>query len=304
MEQAGRKRSAVLATITVLMFAVFAAGCTRASVPLTSTAAPSTLQPEPAEIEATLTPSFETIGNNFAIVWIPVDEKLQVRRPAGISGSVVAELSFDQTGIQLTSKQSRLGSSTWVEIVSPAGLTGWVQEWNLTEEVPADVFCSDMRVVRLLESIGNAIRNADGKALASVVHPKRGLTMRYEWWNPDINIPATSLINLFTDSTVYNWGEMKGSGASIEGSFNEIMKPRLDDVFDGTPQVSCNVLTAGTTSRVTIWPEEFTNVNFYTFHRSAPEGGNKYDWRTWALGFEYVGGTPYLSLLIQYRGDI
>jgi hypothetical protein len=290
--------------ILVLLLANLAGACTRASVPLTPTSAPATFTPDSSELEATAPEPPETVEESHAVVWIPVDEKLQVRKPAGISGSIVAELAYDQTGIQLTSKRTRLGSSTWVEIISPAGLTGWVQEWNLTEKVPADVFCADTRVVRMLESIGNAIRNADGNALAGVVHPKRGLTMRYEWWTPDVSIPAASIASVFTDSSVYNWGEMKGSGAVIEGSFDEIMRPFLDDVFSGTPQVSCNVLTAGTTSRVTIWPEEFSNINFYTFHRSAPEGGNKYDWRTWALGFEYVGGAPYLSLLIQYRGDI
>lgn len=278
--------------------------CTRASVPLTPTGTLATPTADVSEVEATPPPIQAGPEGQYAVVWVPSGEKLKVHKPAGISGSVVAELAFDQRGIQRTSKETRLGSSTWVEIVTPVGWTGWVQAWNLTEEVPKDIFCEDQRAVRILETFGNAVRSSDGEALASLVHPVRGLTLRYEWWNSGVVVPSASIANTFTDLTEYSWGTLSGSEISIEGSFHDVIQPLLEDVLENSPEVSCNVLTAGTTTRRMSWPEEFSNINFYTFHRPASEGGNRYDWRTWALGIEYVGGSPYLSLLIHFHGDI
>lgn len=299
----GRRAVATRLTILLLSLAGISA-CTRAAVPLTPTSAPATPTGEVLEAEGTDNQLPSELAGQYAVVWVPADEKLKLRKPAGISGSVVAEIAYDQRGIQRTSKETRLGSSTWVEIATPAGWTGWVQAWNLTEDIPGDIFCEDVRAVRIVEAFGNAVRSSDGDALARLVNPVRGLTLRYEWWNPDIVIPSTSIANVFTDLTEYQWGTLSGSEIPIVGSFHDVILPLLEDVLEGSPQVSCNVLTAGTTSRRMSWPEEFSNINFYTFHRPTPAGGNRYDWRTWALGIEYVGGSPYLSLLIQYRGDI
>jgi hypothetical protein len=53
-----------------------------------------------------------------------------------------------------------------------------------------------------------------------------------------------------------------------------------------------------------MWPSEYSNMNYISFHRAAPEPGSQLNWRTWALGIEYLDGQPYLALLVQYRGEI
>ena len=265
------------------------------SIPTSTTEQPIQLSPSPSD---------ETISNAYAVVWVDPEDKLIVRKPAGISGTAVSELAYDQRGIVLTGSSTRLGSSTWVEIYAPTGGTGWVNAWYLTEDVPPTRFCDDLRVNTLLETFVSGLINHDGETLSQVVNPKRGLILRHDWWNPDILYSTSSVSSIYSDLSEIDWGVLGGSDFHILGSFREIILPQLEDVFLISPEIKCNEMIAGVTTQAAIWPTEFDNMNFYVFHRPSPEGGNKYDWRTWAIGIEYVENKPYISVLIQYRGDI
>jgi hypothetical protein len=249
-------------------------------------------------------PSIEIVTDQYAVVWVGNEETLIVRKPAGISGTAVSELAYDQRGIKLTGRSTRLGSSTWVEIKTPAGGTGWVNSWNLTEDVLPAQFCKDARVNILLETFVSSLIDQDGEALSRTVHPDRGLILRHDWWNPDVIYLPNSVNGIFSDLTEIDWGVLGGSEFHILGSFQQIIFPQMEDVFSVTPEGKCNEMIAGVTSQVAIWPTEFDNMNFYVFHRPSPEGGNKYDWRTLAIGIEYVHGQPCISVVIHYRGDI
>ena len=110
--------SGSLALLSVL------SACTRTAIPLNSdqtalTATAFTQQ----ELEAS---PLETEGG-YAVVWMPLEEKLKVYNPAGIAGNLVDELPYDQGGIHLTGNSTALGSSIWVEItvmgMTQVGLT-------------------------------------------------------------------------------------------------------------------------------------------------------------------------------------
>jgi hypothetical protein len=285
-------------------------GCTRTTISVTeiANATQSSVPPTAtAGIEpgATLRPT-EPISSGlaYAVAWVPGGEALAVRQPAGTSGSEVDELSSDQQGIQLTGNSTLLGSSLWVEILRDGGGTGWVNSWNLTEVMSSFDFCADPRAEGLVASVKTAIRERDGQALADLVNPRRGLVLRLDWWNPDVPIAASEVSSLLTSPRIIQWGIERENNQPIEGTFRQTVLPALDDVLESDPVVSCNSLNAGRTAQSVQWPDEFTNINFYSFYRPANQAGNELSWRGWAMGIEYVGGRPFLSLLVQYRAEI
>ena len=278
--------------------------CTQTWIPVETRAIPSPTAPVEVPEPSTPTPDEEASGVNYAVVWVEAEETLAVTKPAGISGMVVSELAYGQRGIQLTGSSTRLGSSTWVEIFIPSGGVGWVNLWNLTENVSPNDFCQDARVNSLLDDFNRVLADEDGGLLTGLVNPERGLTLRHDWWNPDVLFTPDRVRELFTDLSEVDWGVLSGSQFPIHGSFRQIIVPQLEDVFTGSMEIACNQMIAGATSQPAVWPECFSNMNFYAFYRPSLEGGNQFDWRTWAIGIEYVNGQPYLSVMIQYRGDI
>ncbi len=240
-------------------------------------------------------------GSSYAVVW--VGESLVVRQPAGITSSQVAALPADQRGIGVTGQSTLLGSSTWLEIFLPEGGTGWVNGYNLTEDVDPDSFCQDPRLVDLANRFIHAMQIQSGDELAQLASPNRGLIIRHDWWNPEVVTDLGALPHLFQEAAELNWGINRDSGLAITGSFGDVILPQLLDVFSVAPPFSCNRIATGSTAEQVSWPPEYTNLNFIAFHRAAPSP-TSLNWRTWALGIEYVNGSPYLAVLVQYRGEI
>jgi hypothetical protein len=284
--------------------------CTRSTVPVTAIG-PSTL-PSPTTASTIIVEPGPTLrptepifaGLTYAVAWVPGGETLAVRQPAGTSGTKIDELSSDQRGLQLTGNSTLLGSSLWVEIMRAGGGSGWVNSWNLTEAVNASDFCADPRVETLIAKVKAAVADRDGQALGALINPRRGLVIRIDWWNPDVLIPYLTVPNLLTSPAVVEWGIERESDKPIEGTFRETILPALESTLEGDPLAGCNSLNVGRTARTVQWPDEFTNINFYSFYRPPNVPGNELSWRAWALGIEYVGGEPYLSLLVQYRPEI
>ena len=251
--------------------------------------------------DAETPPSEAASGLRYAVVW--VEQALAVRQPAGITSSEVASLPADQRGIGVTGQSTLLGSSTWLEIFLPEGGSGWVNGYNLTEDVPAEAFCQDPRPVDLANRFILALQSESGVGLAQLASPKRGLIIRHDWWNPEVINEPGSLSHLFQDAAEQDWGINRDSGLSITGTFRDVILPQLMDVFSAAASFSCNRIATGNTGEEVSWPAEYTNLNFISFHR-APPSPSSLNWRTWALGIEYVDGYPYLAVLVQYRGEI
>lgn len=299
-----KKRSSFKPTFILLLAALLAAACTRSSVPPDSVTTAVAERTQTYQTQIAATPGQVLGGLKYAVAWIAKDEFLVVRRPAGVSGSVVAELAYDDGGVEKTGNTSMLGSSTWVEILVPSSGTGWVNDANLTEEIAGESFCSDARIMAILDTLGKAITDMDGHVLAPVVNPRRGLIIRHNWWNPEVIFSPEAVNDLYSDLTEFEWGVLSGSSFPIQGSFQEVIAPQLRDTFENEPQIGCNELLIGRSTRDMIWLGEYENLNFYAFYRPAPAGGNDFDWRTWVAGIEYLQGQPFLTLLIQFRGDI
>ena len=284
--------------------------CSRSEMRIATTepATATTAPPAPPAPTRSPTPQVVVIpgaaGHTYEVVWIQQGETLIVRQPAGISSVGIDALPLDGRDIRLTGKTTMLGSSQWVEIHRSDGGTGWVNGWNLTEEFVNGDFCSDTRVLDLLTNLVQAIAQSDGDALTELASPRRGLIIRHDWWNPEVRFRHIEVGTIFTDVEPRDWGIIRDSELQIIGTFDEIILPKWLNVLDAAPEVECNVLNLGTTAQPAEWPAEYSNLNFYSFYRKAPEPGNQFNWRTWGIGIEYVGGEPYVVVLIQFEGEI
>ncbi len=291
-------------SVHLLVLCGLAAACTRSTVPFTLPPLPGTPEPSETVPPPTATPPFgPAMGYDYAVVWVPAGGSLPVRQPAGIAGAQVGALEADQRGIRLTGNSTFLGSSTWVEIVTPQ-VQGWVNSWNLTQDVAPTDFCADPRVTALLDRFQQVLRNRDGGALFDLVSPRRGLVVRLGWWNVEVVIEREQVSRLFVSSEEYDWGAGEVADVPLRGAFRDVVLPPLQDVLDNQPEVTCNSLRTGATERSPRWPAEYTNLNFYTFYRPDPMPGSRYNWRTWAVGVEYVEGEPYIAVLVLYRGEV
>jgi hypothetical protein len=290
--------------VFIAVYTLVCASCTRSSVSLDRIETEVASITPKSTLEATENPSPPPQSGLYAVAWVNADESLVARNPAGLSGAAVGELAYDQRGLELTGASTGLGSSVWVEIRLPTGGTGWVNSWNLTEDVSSQDFCNDTRVLQAIDAVGQAVRDRSGQEFVEISNPTRGLILRHNWWNPEIIIPLNSLSDIYQDLTEIDWGVQGGSEFPIQGSFQDVIAPQLEDVFTRSPEIGCNELRVGDTTREIVWPDEYVNINFYSVYRPVPEGGSEFDWRTWVLGFEYIEAQPYLTLMVQYRGGI
>lgn len=293
-----------------LLLLLMLSACRQAVVPVpTQTSPPSGEVEEPATVapatQSLQEPTPFTFGPvPYAVAWVHEDEPLAVRQPAGITSMTVTTLASDQRDITVTGNTTQMGSSTWVEINLPEGGKGWINGWNLTEDVPRSSFCDDPRVPELANQFIVAIKDGDGGKLAQLTSPKRGLIIRHDWWNPEVRVGFSSVPGLFLDPSPVTWGVNRDSELTIEGTFRDVILPQLEDVLSIAPELSCNELGAGSTAQDAIWPSEYSNMNYISFYRPAPDPGSQLNWRSWALGIEYIDGEPYLAVLVQYRGEI
>jgi len=291
----------------IFLVGLGAIGCTRGTVPIIQGGAllPSTLT---AAAGVTRTPIYLfTPGPGYqfphAVFGVPEGTSLTVRQVAGVSGGDVGELEFDRRGLVLTGNATNLGSSTWVEILRPSGGSGWVSSANLTQDVPSEAFCADPRVPPLIETLRASLAKRDASALQPLVDPRRGLTVRFDWWNPEVTFGVSQLPELFTGDESQDWGTLV-SGGAIQGPFKELILPRLDEVARGDISPACNQTLIGPTLREARWPSEYANLNYYALYHPAEAAGGEYAWSTWLVGIEYVDNQPYLSHLVQLRAGI
>jgi len=312
-----RHRSATERMCHVLMGGGLAAAilglwaCTRTTIPVTLAPPPTLMSMEPTPVvapTATLIPGDWPIGASpnftYAVVWTPAQQLVDVYQPAGITGSVVDALAYDQRDLRLTGGHTEFGSSMWVELIRPGGGTGWVNGWNLTEQFSADAFCDDPRIRDLISRFQAAVTQSDGEGLAALSSPKRGLVVRYFPKGGEAALSLTDVSLLFSSRAQFEWGIDPESGRGLTGTFRDLVLPELNAVLEATPEATCNVLKIGDSAVPVAWPAEYTNLNFLSLFTPPAEGASQYEWRAWGVGIEFVDGTPYVTVLVRFRGEI
>jgi hypothetical protein len=242
----------------------------------------------------------------YAVILVSEGNFLNVRSGPGIDQPILETLPPSTRDLKLTGDEEIIGEERWVEILRPTGETGWVSGFFLTQQVVKDAFCTYPKVRTLIQKLAAAVQDENPESFADLINPERVLTIRHEWWNPEVNINQAEIAKLQSDSEVRNWGTEAGSGDLIEGSFRKVIWEKMVDVFTGEYSVACNTLEfgqgSGITAGETIWPAEYTNLNYMVAYRPGPKG-DELNWRSWALGIEILDGEPYLTYLVQYHWE-
>ncbi len=266
----------------------------------TPTAAPlstATPLPLPSATSVSVAPP------GYQVAFVAANDTLNVRRQPNANAAVVTELPANATGIQVIGQgQSIRGGSLWLPVATSAG-DGWVNSRFLTEAVSSETFCADLVVNDLLSRLQKAVAEKDGKMLAELVHPDRGLRLRLNWWNEEIIVEGNDIQTLFRSQKKFDWGIEDGSGLPIRGSFSDVALPRLEKDLLGATQWNCDEGLFGPTAGITILPEGYEAVRFYSAHRPAP-AEQEMDWGTWLVGVERWEGRYYVSYLVHYRWEI
>lgn len=264
--------------------------------------------PPPVFNEAAESAVFADIVSTFkwlpyGVVGVTPPDGLNVRSgPDTANPTVVPSpgLAYNANNIIRTGASSTVSGVEWWEIQKPGGGTGWVNSLYLTEYVPSATFCADSKVATLLADLGNALKNSDGTRLAALVSPKHGVDIRLVTNNKPVNYTPTTAATIFASTTSQNWGAAASSGQIINGTFKDVMLPKLLDVYNNPNfKLTCNDTTkVGPISQP--WPLEYTNINFYSVYKPATTAGGQ-DWRDFLVGIEYVNGQPYLFALIHFE---
>ena len=228
---------------------------------------------------------------------------LNIRSGPGVEHSVVGALEPAQPGLTRTGRNSSVGEDLWVEIRNPSGGTGWVNADFLTEYVAPSAFCGDARVTSLLRDLETAVNTMDGELFKSLVSPAHGLDVVYIRHATVANYSSEEAGWAFQSTYKVDWGPGAGSGEPVTGTFQQIVLPALQVVFENETLI-CNEIELGGATYEVEWPSEYANINFYSLHNPGvdPSYGGM-DWRTWLAGVEYVGGKPYLFALLHYNWE-
>ena len=318
------KTTPIILSFTAILIVSLA--CTRSvsAPPITPPPEATVIQPQEAVLPSqTIVPPTETVvpptptapatpetklAGLYAVVMLGEGDLLNVRAGPGTENVVLETLGPEIRDLQPTGKVEKAGDVTWVEIQRPSGTPGWVSRAFLTEQVEPQAFCDDERVGKLIDDFVMAVKNQDGEALSRLVSPVQGLTIQHNWWNPAVRLDSLEAIrNLFFSTTDFDWGTADGSGLPLVGPFKEKILPLLQDVINTEYTRHCNILESGTsaggTTGTLTWPMEYTNLNYMALFRAAP-AGEEMNWRTWAVGIDYVGGVPYIAVIVQYAWEI
>ena len=245
-----------------------------------------------------------SIPRSLAVFSLVAPDVLNVRSEPGVNSAILEFLSADESGIQTTGNTQQADGWLWIEITRPDDVTGWVAAEFMVEEIDPALACADSRLTPLLDRFIQAIRQRDGEKLGEVVSPLHGLRIHL---NQDdegvvINQPL-EITSLFNSDATYDWGLHPTSSESLIGKFTDRVLPSLLDVVGTDPKRVCNTLqqglSYGNTSEQIAWPALYQNLNFVALYRPAPSGEDL-NWRTWAVGIDFVNGQPYVAVLVQY----
>jgi hypothetical protein len=225
---------------------------------------------------------------------------LNVRTAAGITNPLAGSLAYTSTEIARLGPPEIVGSAEWWQIVKTGGVTGWVNAAYLTEYIPSTTFCADNRGKTILTDLAAALKNTDGAALSALVSPKHGLDIRQVSNNVPVNYPQTDAVSVFTSTAVQNWGPVLGSDPTkINGTFADVMQPKLLEVFQSSYELSCNELGKIIAPANLGWPSAYATINYYSVYKPATDEND--EWRGFLVGIEYIEGKPYLFSLVYFE---
>jgi hypothetical protein len=238
----------------------------------------------------------------YAVILVAEEDVLNIRTGAGAGYANNGSFASTAVNIYRSGPAITTGGVQWVQVHNPDSGVGWVIARYLTEYVPPDAFCADVRVNTLLADFGNYLLSSDGEALAAQVSPEHGLAVSLWRFSAPIVFDQAHARWVFDSTYVHNWGAAPASGMDTIGSFHEAVLPWLREVFTASTTSTCNSVGTATQFGDHTWPVEYTNYNFYTLYKPGTPGV-ELDFRYLLVGVEFVQAQPYLSAVIHFTWE-
>jgi len=229
------------------------------------------------------------------VVLVEADDVLNVRSGPGVDNEILGGLAPGVTVVLMGDSQT-VGSSTWVEILTPAG-NGWVNSFYLTEwQFPSDVMTEDLedlldRMVEIIEADGDL----------SEVASSRGLYVSHH--GDPIRFRLSELETVLTDDTTYKWpsnalniNDPDDAAEIPNRTFAEaIADPFVSVWADDDVQAAIDEPINGGNGRLPEWalPAELAGFHFVSiFDPGDNPDYDGLDWMTWHVSIEYEDGEP------------
>lgn len=229
------------------------------------------------------------------VVLVAEDDVLNVRTGPGVDNEILGGLAPNTT-VVLMGDSERVGSSTWVEILTPRG-NGWVNSFFLTEwQFPSDVLTSDLEA--LLDRTA-AIIAADGDL--SEVASSRGIFVSHHY--TPIRFRPSELESVLKDPTTYKWGsnalnldDPLDAQEIPSRTFSEAIADSFVSVWtDEDVQVAVDEPINGGNGRLPDWALPVELKGFHYVSMYDPGDNEEYgglDWVSWHVSIEYEDGDP------------
>jgi hypothetical protein len=164
-----------------------------------------------------------------------------------------------------------------------------------TAVLPA--FCADPQPVTLINALKTSMLTSDGALLSTLVHPSRGMDVRYFRDGNVINYTPEQTKFLFETTFEADWGNEPGSGLPKKGAFHDVIVPDLVEIFNQPYTLHCNELKHGGATYELQFPYE---DNYYSVFFAGSDEFGLLDWHTWVVGIDYENNKPYIYALMQF----
>ena len=159
----------------------------------------------------------------------------------------------------------------------------------------------------VLEASGAVLRAfmaRDGKSLAALVHPKKGVRFSasaYVDRENDIVFSAAQAGQFWKDRKIYAWGFADGSGEAIElnpSAYCERYILDHDFLDSSTVSVDSDRARGNTSNNAAVVYPQGTRVEYY-FSPASGKGVAEFDWAALRLVFEKIDGAWLLVAVIH-----
>jgi len=183
--------------------------------------------------------------------------------------------------------------------------TGFSIFGGAPEKPPSSASLTNAELTAVAFEVLESIRDGDFAALSRFAHPDFGIV-----FSPYATISlltnrcfsAEQIASFGSDSNMYVWGVLSGSGEPIEMTpvdyFAEFVFPR--DYFACASVIGVNrIVTSGNALENIL--EEFPGLLFVDFHipGGARDEPDELDWSSLRLGFEDIGGSLWLTVILR-----
>lgn len=170
-----------------------------------------------------------------------------------------------------------------------------------------DSVAAEQAVRERASSVLEALQASDGKRLADLTHPHKGVRFSpYAFVRTgedgDLVFTPAQLRELESDQTVYRWGTQDGSGRPIDLTLGDYLKRFAAQDYTAA-QVGYNQILKQGNTRVNI-REAYPDGVFVEYHLPGTGEHADFTWSSIRLVFEQGKGTWYLVGVINDRWTI